>query len=85
MVIPVASKIGYLQLAIGTLLAFGGTVQVLVKMGATTEVVAWSVVVVVGLFVLSRGIVAVMTATGSKEAPDPEQAVEKTDSRFGRR
>lgn len=54
-------------------------------MGATTEVVAWGVVVVVGLFVLSRGIIAVMTATESRDTPDPEQAVEKTDSRFGRR
>lgn len=84
-VVTVASKAGYLQLVIGTLLAFGGTVQVLLKMGATTDVVMWGVVVIVGLLVLSRGIVSVMTATESSDAAEPEQAVGKTDSRFGRR
>jgi len=80
----VSSKLGYAEIALGTGIAFLGTVQVLVSFGDTTEVLLWGVAVLFGLFVLAYGVISVMSADSADEAADPNQAISKTDSRFGR-
>ncbi len=81
----VSSKLGYAEIVLGTGIAFLGTVQVLVSFGDTTEVLLWGVAVLLGLFVLAYGVLSVMSADSSDEAADPNQAISKTDSRFGRK
>lgn len=80
----VSSKLGYVEIALGTAIAFGGTVQVLVRLGETQQVFLWGIAVLIGLFVLAYGVVSVMSAGDSEEAADPNKAISKTDSRFGR-
>jgi len=80
----VSSKLGYAEIALGTAIAFWGTVQVLVSFGDTTTVLLWGIGVLLGLFVIAYGVVSVMNSHDGDEAADPEQAISKTDSRFGR-
>ncbi|MCU4719039.1 hypothetical protein [Halapricum hydrolyticum] len=79
-----SSKLGYVEIALGTAITFGGTVQILISMEETTQVLLWGAAVLIGLFVLAYGVVSVMNAGGSEEAADPNKAISKTDSRFGR-
>ncbi|QSG14731.1 hypothetical protein HSEST_1198 [Halapricum desulfuricans] len=80
----VSSKLGYAEIALGTAIAFWGTVQVLVSFGDTATVLLWGVAVLLGLFVSAYGVVSVMRTHDADEAADPDQAISKTDSRFGR-
>lgn len=79
------TKTGYAQIAIGTALSFGGTMQTVIGLGATEQTLAWGLLTILGLFVLARGVVAVLSTADAGEATNPEQAIGKTDSRFGRR
>ncbi|MFW6017689.1 MAG: hypothetical protein ACOCPX_02585 [Halapricum sp.] len=79
-----SSKLGYVEIIIGTAIAFGGTVQTLVSLENTQQVLLWGVVVLVGLFVLAYGVITVLRSDNSGKAADPNKAVSKTDSRFGR-
>ena len=82
----VASRTGYALVVAGSLLAFGGGLQMLRALDATNRLALWGIVALLGVFVLTRGILSVMTATeDGEDAVDPDEAVEKTDSRFGRR
>lgn len=80
----VSSKLGYVEIVLGTAIAFGGTVQILTSMGETMQVLLWGVAVLIGLFVLAHGVVSVMSTGDAEEAADPNKAISKTDSRFGR-
>ena len=80
-----ASTAGYLWAAVGVGLAFGGTVQAFASMGELTTVLSWAVVVLVGTFVAVVGAKRVIADADAEPAADPEKALGKTDSRFGRR
>lgn len=80
----VSSKLGYVEIVLGTAIVFGGTVQILTSMGETMQVLLWGVAVLIGLFVLAHGVVSVMSTGDAEEAADPNKAISKTDSRFGR-
>ena len=80
----VSSKLGYAEIALGTGIAFGGTVQVLVSFGEMTEVLLWGTAVLAGLFILAYGVVSILSDSGGDDAADPNKAISKTDSRFGR-
>ena len=80
----VSSKLGYVEIILGTAIAFGGTVQTLISLENTQQVLLWGIVVLIGLFVLAYGVVTVMSSDDSEEAADPNEAIGKTDSRFGR-
>jgi len=79
------SSIGYLWAAVGIGLVFGGTVQAFASMGALTAVISWAVVALVGTFVAVVGAKQVMGDSEEGMKSNPEKAVNKTDSRFGRR
>lgn len=79
------TKIGYGLTAAGTALSFGGTMQIFMRLGATKQVFAWGLLTILGLFVLARGVVTVLSVSDSEDAANPKQAIGKTDSRFGRR
>lgn len=78
------SKIGYTLVVIGSLLTFGGTVQLLATLTVTTRAFLWGGLAILGLFVLSRGVLGVLTDSDDTSA-NPRQAIGKTDSRFGGR
>jgi hypothetical protein len=79
------STLGYLWAVVGSGLVFGGTVQAFTYMGELTAVLSWAVVVLLGVFVAVAGAKRVMTDPGGGMSSNPEKAVTKTDSRFGRR
>jgi len=79
------STIGYLWTVVGIGLVFGGAVQAFANMGALTDVLSWAVVALVGTFVAVAGAKQVMADSEESMKSNPEKAVDKTDSRFGRR
>jgi hypothetical protein len=79
------AKTGYVLTAFGTALSFGGTMQIVMRLGATEQILAWGLLTILGLFVLARGISLVLSTADSEDAANPKQAIGKTDSRFGRR
>ncbi|MEF8840707.1 MAG: hypothetical protein V5A62_03655 [Haloarculaceae archaeon] len=79
------STMGYLWAVVGIGLVFGGTVRAFTYMGELTAVLSWAVVVLLGVFVAVAGAKRVMADSGGGMSSNPEKAVTKTDSRFGRR
>jgi len=75
---------GVVLITLGTLLTFGGTVQLLADLTVATRVLMWGSVSIVGLFVLGRGVMTLTSDASKKQTVNPEDAVSKTDSRFGR-
>lgn len=78
------SKTGYTVVAIGSLVTFGGLLQVLRTFQSGLLVLAWGVVTLLGVFVLARGIASLL-GENERADPNPRQAPSKTDDRFGRR
>ncbi|MFC6938618.1 hypothetical protein ACFQE8_01420 [Salinirubellus sp. GCM10025818] len=79
------SWIGYLWSAAGVSLVFGGTLQAFASMGALMAVLSWAMVALLGTFVAVTGARRVMAASDADGRADPEKALGKVDSRFGRR
>ena len=75
--------IGTVLIAVGALATFGGTVRLLQDLGGASNVLLWGGLAIVGLFVLGRGVITVMADGGENSGVNPEDAVGKTDSRFG--
>lgn len=80
-----ASTAGYLWVAVGVGLVFGGTVQAFASMGELSAVLSWGMVALVGTFVAVAGAKQVLSDPDEGTSANPEKAVTKTDSRFGRR
>jgi hypothetical protein len=79
------SKGGFLVGAVGVALTFVGTVQAFANMGAMTAVLSWAMVTLVGTFVAVAGAKSALSGSGEGPKSNPEKALGKTDSRFGRR
>ena len=79
------STVGYLWAAVGVALVFGGTVQTFASMGDLTAVLSWAMVALFGTFVAVAGAKRVLSTPDEGTKSNPEKAVTKTDSRFGRR
>ena len=79
------SWIGYLWALGGVSLVFGGTLQAFVSMGELAAVLSWAMVALFGVFVAVAGAKRVMSASDTDRRANPEKALGKVDSRFGRR
>jgi len=79
------SETGYLMVALGVLLAYMSVLQLLLTVHTVTAAVAWGVAAAVGILTLGVGTSRVVRGGRRRSAADPEKAVHKTDSRFGRR
>ena len=79
------STVGYLWGTLGIALVFGGTVQAFANMGELMPVLSWGLVALLGTFVAVVGAKRVLSEPENEAASNPEQALGKTDSRFGRR
>jgi hypothetical protein len=83
--VEMGSRVGYLWAVVGVGLVFVGTVQAFTNMGALTAVLSWAVVALFGTFVAVAGAKRVMAESDESASSNPEKALGKTDSRFGRR
>jgi hypothetical protein len=81
----VKGKLAYLVVAVGAVLAFGSVVRTFTVLGSMERVLLWGVAAVVGILLVAFGIGRVATGAADEGAADPEEALDKTDSRFGRR
>jgi len=78
-----STKRGYLTVCIGAALVYAGLFQMLANLGTVQPVILWATVALAGVFVVIRGGVTVLKGDGQSRA-DPNKALHKTDSRFGR-
>jgi hypothetical protein len=79
------SRMGYVWGTVGIGLVFGGTVRAFASMGDLTAVLSWAVIALFGTFVAVAGAKRVMADADEGASSNPEKALGKTDSRFGRR
>ena len=79
------SWVGYLWSAGGVSLVFGGTLQAFASMGELTAVLAWAILALFGVFVALAGAERAMSDSDAGPRANPEKALGKVDSRFGRR
>lgn len=78
-------KLGYVIISLGTAVTFGGILRTFMVLGSSQHVLLWGVAAIVGIVLIGYGAQVVWTGSTSQGAADPEKAVSKTDSRFGRR
>lgn len=78
------STVGYLWTVVGSGLVFGGTLQAFASMGELTGVLSWAMVALFGVFVAVAGAKRAMADPDEGPGSNPEKALGKTDSRFGR-
>ena len=78
-----STKRGYLTVGIGAALVYAGVFRMLANLGTVQPVLLWAVVALAGIFVAIRGGVRVLKTDETTRA-DPNKALRKTDSRFGR-
>ena len=70
---------------LGIALTFGGTVRTFTSMGDLTAVLAWAMVALLGVFVAVAGAKRALSGPDGGSKSNPEKALGKVDSRFGRR
>lgn len=79
------SWVGYLWSTAGVVLVFGGTLQAFAGMGELMVVLSWAMVALLGVFVAVTGAERVLSDSDTGQRSNPEKALGKVDSRFGRR
>lgn len=79
------SWVGYLWSTAGVVLVFGGTLQAFAGMGELMVVLSWAMVALLGVFVAVTGAERVLSDSDTGQRSNPEEALGKVDSRFGRR
>lgn len=76
------SKLSYLTLVVGVALAVGGLGGIYASVTSTQSVLLWGVVEMCGVLLVAIGATA--ARTDGEQRVNARNAVEKTDSRFGR-
>ena len=79
------STVGYLWTVLGVGLVFGGTLQTFASMGDLMAVLSWAMLALFGVFVAVAGAKRALSSSEDSPKSNPEKALGKVDSRFGRR